>query len=565
MRLQSKPLLGGCLLAAMTFAGTRALAGDLRLAEAVKRGDRKVVVALLQQRADVNAAFPDGATALLWAVYQNDSETAELLIRAGADVNAANEYGVAPLILVATNGNTALIESLLKAGANANVANMAGLTPLMEATRAGSVQVVQALLAKGAHVNAAETGGGQTALMWAAAEKHPEVARVLIAHGADIQARSKEGFTPLLFAAQQGDMQTVQLLLDAGADVNESMPLRKFAPQGERRVLYLPRKEVGGEPGKENFAAGSVAGAVADTKVGLPPAADPRTGLTDQGAPFGSAAGMTPLLLASASGHEELALHLIERGADAKAADANGTTALHFAFLKGLAYLGGSYAHLGANAYLFRPHMMDLAKALLARGAKVNAQLTKDSRLPRGSSPRFSLAGATPFTLATASMEIPAMKFLLANGADPMLGMNNNTTPLMVIAGLGYLDVQDRTKQQWASALEAVKMLVELGADVNAVGDNGFTALHGAAYVGAGDIIKYLVSKGAKLEALDKFGQTPLSIAEGVITTGIVDFSKKPHGPHKPTADLLLSLGAIPLEKSGVERVDVQKAAEVIR
>jgi len=167
--------------------------------------------------------------------------------------------------------------------------------------------------------------------------------------------------------------------------------------------------------------------------------------------------------------------------------------------------------------------------------------------------------------LATAALDVPLMRYLLVNGADPLLGMANHTTPLMVVAGLGYLDVQDRTQQQWESALEAVHLLVDLGADVNAVGDNGYTALHGAAYVGAGEIIKYLVSKGAKLDVMDKFGQTPLSIAEGIITTGIVDFSKKPHGPHKPTADLLLSLGATSVEASGVQRVDVLKAAEAIQ
>ena len=279
---------------------------------------------------------------------------------------------------------------------SSDLANLAGLTPLMEAARAGSVEVVEALLTGGANVNASEATGGQTALMWAAAEKHPEVVRALIGRGADIRARSKEGFTALLFAAQQGDLSSAKLLLDAGADVNERMPVKHFAPQGERRVLYLT-------PGKDAAAGGK--------DVLEPGAADPRSGLTDQGAPFGAAAGMSPLLLASAGGDEELALYMLDRGADPRAADANGTTALHFAFLKGLAYLGGSYVHLGANAYLFRPHMLDLAKALIARGADVNAQLTKDSRLPRGSTPRFSLAGATPFMLRLDFLGHTIMRF----------------------------------------------------------------------------------------------------------------------------------------------------------
>src|SRR5690242_15975313 len=123
MRSPSKALFGSGAIALIAMLSLTAGAADLRLAQAIKRGDRKEVVRLLKQHVEVNAKLPDGATALHWAVYQNDLETSELLIRAGADVNAMNEYGVRPLQLASTNRNAALVVSLLKAGADANALN----------------------------------------------------------------------------------------------------------------------------------------------------------------------------------------------------------------------------------------------------------------------------------------------------------------------------------------------------------------------------------------------------------------------------------------------------------
>ena len=200
--------------------------------------------------------------------------------------------------------------------------------------------------------------------------------------------------------------------------------------------------------------------------------------------------------------------------------------------------------------------MLELTKALLAHGANPNAQLVKDPLLP-GGKPRIGMTGATPFLLATAACDVTLMRVLMEGRADAMLPTKKRTTPLMIAAGLGRYE--DRTKEEEKSALDAAKLLVDLGADVNAVGDNGYTALHGAAYVGSDAIMQFLIDKGARTEVKDDFGQTPLSIAEGLITTGIVEFSKKPWGTHRSTADLLLKLGATPVASSGVKVLDVVK------
>src|ERR1700729_3932063 len=96
-----------------------AAAPDLRLLDAVKRRDHKAFTALLRDKAEVNAAQPDGATALAWASYLDDRDSALALLAAGAKVNTADEYGETPLTLACSTGDAVLVDKLLKAGADA--------------------------------------------------------------------------------------------------------------------------------------------------------------------------------------------------------------------------------------------------------------------------------------------------------------------------------------------------------------------------------------------------------------------------------------------------------------
>ena len=114
--------------ATLVIAASCLAASDLRLVDAVKRRDEKAVASLIRQRADVNAAQPDGATALGWAAHLGAEETAELLLAAGANVNVADEYGETPLTLACANGDASLVRRLLKAGADAKAARWDGET-----------------------------------------------------------------------------------------------------------------------------------------------------------------------------------------------------------------------------------------------------------------------------------------------------------------------------------------------------------------------------------------------------------------------------------------------------
>jgi uncharacterized protein len=428
------------------------------LADAAQKKDRPAIRALLEQHTDVNGPQVDGMTALHWAAYQDDLETAGLLVQAGANTNAANRYGLTPLSLACTNGNAAVVDLLLKNGADPNIALPGGETPLMTAARTGTLAVVKALLARGAIVDSKDERRGQTAVMWAAAEGHAAVVELLIGAGADFRARLPTGFTPLLFAVRSGHSDVVGVLLKAGADANETIPA------GNRR----------GYGGR------------------LPPV------------------GASPLLIAVTNGHFELASQLLEAGADPNAS-LPGYTVLHAITAVRNPGVGDNDPPPDGSGNMTS---VELVKQLAAHGANLNARMTKKANL---NNTRLNELGATPFMLAALTADAELMKTLAKLGADPMLKNADNSTPLMAAAGLATRSPGEDAGTE-SEVLEAVQVLLDLGADVNAIDNNGETAMHAAAYKNLPKVVKFLAAKGARIEVWnknDKFGWTPLAIAVG--------------------------------------------------
>jgi ankyrin repeat protein len=463
------------------------------LVDAAERRDERALRELLKERVDVNSSQADGATAIAWAAHWDDLEIAGLLIAAGADVNAADDHGVTPLALACVNGSVSMAAKLLSAGADPNRARSTGETPLMTASYTGHAELVGILISHHADVNADGIESKQTPLMWAVSEKHPDVVRRLVAAGADVKAHSAGGFSPLLFAARQGDTESAKILLDAGADVDE---------RGRDRN--------------------------------------------------------TALTVAAASGREDVALLLLDRGADANASD-GGYTAMHAAVPKDMRRLVKALLEHGADpnrrltnapASLFGPSKgagseVIAEKTMTARGRGRGAQVDGGGR-GRGNAGSFS--GATAFWLAAKNVNVELMQRLLDAGADPALANNEGTTPLMAAAGLTQVQGPRARRgdvsqfySNWGEddSLHATTLLVQLGADVNVVNEAGQTALHGAAYMGANSVARFLVDRGAKLDAQDAQGQTPFRIAEGhlnVAGQGVTAWPK--------TAALLRELGA---------------------
>ena len=455
-------VLATCAAVLLSAVAVFAAAAPPPLVEAVKSGDASAVRRLIKERVDVNAAEVDGTTALHWAARVSDVASAELLIRAGANVNAVNRYNVRPLSVACTNGNAALIGLLLKAGADANTALPGGETALMTTARTGSLDGVKLLLAHGADVNAKEGGRGQTALMWAASEGHTDVVRVLLERGADVKARSAGGFTPFLFAVRDGRLDITKMLLAAGADITDAVPT--------------------------------------DTR--------PRPAGTGSGRPT----GLNAFLLAIANAHYELALTLVDRGADPNMAP-QGWTALHqiTAVRKVGLYGSNDPAPEGSGNI----DSLEFVRQLVARGADVNARATR--RPPLGTT-GLNTVGATPFLLAARTADAPLMRELARLGADPLMPNADNTTPLLVAAGIGTNSPPEDPGTE-SEVVEAIKVALELGNDINAVDKNGETAMHGAAYKQVPAAVRLLAQRGAKIDVWNqknRKGWTPLKITQGV-------------------------------------------------
>jgi ankyrin repeat protein len=459
MRRVCTALVGASLVSVgVCLAAAKA---DLRLVEAAKNRQSARARALVGDRVDVNVRQADGATALHWAAHWDDLALVELLVRAGADVNAANDLGVTPLTLAAENGSAAIVQRLLDGGARPNSTTIAGETALMTAVRSGSAGAVSALLQRGAQVNVREPLRGQTPLMWAVAQEHPEIVRLLIDHGADIRARS---FVRPVHVNRGGR---------ANGEVLEG---------GYTPVLFSARQ-----------------GDIESARLLLRAGADPN----DTGADGNSA-----LVIAAHSGHGAFARYLLGEGANPNAAGA-GYTALHAAVLRG---------------------DRELVEALLVRGGDANAPLTRGTRLTRNSKdwilPEIWL-GATPLWLAAKFVELDMIRALAAAGGDGHRPIHDGTTPLMAAAGVGWgreaVDRHERTAYvdplhplDDRSTLEAVKLLLDLGSDLQAVNRAQDTALHGAAFKGFNRVVRHLVERGARVDAKNRRGLTAL----GALSSG---------------------------------------------
>ena len=482
----------GALLAclALAMAALQADGTGSPLIDAVKGGDRAAARRLLTTRVDVNATEADGTTALHWAVRADDRELVTMLLRTGARANARNRYGVTPMRLAAQNGSAEILAALIEAGASPDTTNAEGETALMTAARAGSIPAVQLLAKHGANVNAREDWFGETAMMWAAAENHADMVRTLAALGGDIDARSTDkeppvlefpqsggpnmpfprgGWTPLMYAAREGAIDAARTLVDLGADLNVA--------------------------------------ALAQTDVVLTDAVRKNAGRV----------GTTALVYAIINAHFDLAAMLVEKGADPNIVDTSGMGALYAAVeWNTLQWVQSRPAPIWRD----RLDGAGLVQVLLKHGADPNAKLTAAPikiSLDPGATLNFG-RGATPLMRAARTNDVDSIRHLLAGGADPNAALPDGTTVLMIAAGQGLGaprgDGPRIRVPTEAGAMQAVTLLLDGGAKVDATNNQGATALHVAVNRSA-DIVRLLVARGADVNAKNKAGFTALDVASG--------------------------------------------------
>ena len=400
---------------------------------------------------------PDGMTALHWAVFHERDDWVRRLLEAGADADVTNEYRVTPLSIACRNGN-AIVGEITARGGDGSQCHAGRRRNRFDDRRAhGRRRGRRPAPGSWCGMPTQPKRKGQTALMWAAAEGNTDAVDLLLRHGCDPDQKLKSGFTAMMFAAREGHRETVARLLEAGVDVNHVMT---------------------------NVDKGGRA---------------PRP-------------GMSALMLAVESGHFELAMFLVEHGADPND-QRSGFTPLHAITWVRKTSRGDSVDGDPPPRGSGQLHSLDFVRRIVAAGADVNAKLEKGS----GGRAKLNMRGATPFLLASKTADVVLLSLLLDLGADPTIPNADGCMPLMAAAGVGVTAVGEEAGTE-LEVLEAIELLVGLGADPNVVDRNGETAMHGAAYRCYPQAVTLLADLGADPKVWDhknKYGWTPQLIAAG--------------------------------------------------
>ena len=423
---------------------------------------------------------------LIDAIRLDAPAAALRLLESGADPNEAEGDGTAALHYAIEKNDTALVERLLDSGADAVRVNRYGVTPIHIAALNGNAAIVSALLARGVDANAA-LPEGETALMTAARSGDVDTLRVLLDGGADVNAgEAWKGQTALMWAAAENNPAAIGLLLEYGADRDA------VSASGEFSALTFAVR----------------AGAIAATRALLDAGADADAAMQD---------GTSMLVLAVTNAHYELANVLLEAGADPDAAE-QGWTALHQIAWSRRWNMG---FNLPGPAQTGDLDSLDLVRRLVAAGASIDTGVTTEPK--DGNRNKLDRIGATAFLLAAKSCDIPLMRVLLDEGADPAIATTNGTTALMAAAGVGIWAPGENPGTH-EECLGAVELADEVGGGaINAINEEGDTALHGAVYRGGAiPIIEYLADRGAALDVVNDLGWMPATAADGVEYTPAV-------------------------------------------
>ncbi|MCY4645598.1 MAG: ankyrin repeat domain-containing protein [Gammaproteobacteria bacterium] len=592
-------VLGATLLLASLAASVEAQ--DAGLMGAARQGDAEAVQTLLAGGADPSQAQGDGMTALHMAALEGHGDVVDVLLAAGAEVGATTRIGAyTPLHLASQAGHGAVVRSLLERGADANLATTnSGATPLHLAARVvAGEDAVAALLEHGADVNAREGSAGQTPLMFAASYSRTPAIQVLLKHGADPNVATR--VVDVLHSVAI-DREASQLLRDRIEGLRfEAEPGTEpeLTPAQVQEAIAAQREFLRADHAQRQFNADDLVQHRADYPGGPPLARPPyRETLV------GMTGGMTALLHAAREGHVEAALALLDGGADIDQVSGDGTSPLLMTIINGQFDLAMELVEHGADPdraadtdgispvfAVLQTHWapksnypqpraqdneqteyLELLQALLDAGADPNVQLNTHLWYWEFGLTKMgiNLEGATPFYRAAFAQDIEAMKMLAAHGADPNIptrwpavGMRErrqqdgrqqedsglpwipedsyNAYPIHAAAGGGWQGLGAFSVRAVPdNFLNAVKYLVdEHGADVNLADSWLYRPIHYAAARGDNELIMYLVEQGADVTAITRLGQSAADMARG----GRSGFFVRVAYPE--TEELLVNLGS---------------------
>jgi uncharacterized protein len=553
-------VLAACWLAAFSAASSPVLAAppDARVAEAAMRRDTETVRTLLRGGADVNAPQGDGMTALHWAALNADLDTLNVLVSAGAATEATTRVGAyTPLHLAATRGHAAAAARLLEAGSKVAALTTTGVQPLHLAAQSGNTAAVAALLDKGADVNARDKTHGRTPLVFAAASDRLDAVSALLKRGADVRLATSVIDYQARFAADSDARKTRDKIVSAqtGRNIDSTfdpdppppgtaasqVTTGRFAPPADPNEPDINGRRAGGpRPPSDIEQIGKQGGFTALHYAARDGFAGVARALLDAGMDVNVPTmgdRSTPMVVAIINGQFDLALNLLARGADPNLANDDGVTPL-FATINNEWALRTWYPQPTAGSQQ-KASYLDVLETLLKAGADPNARTRTHIWYAAYNTGRMGVdfSGATAFWRAAYALDVDAMKLLVRYMADPhiptmtygVVARDTDKTglppiaaggphvpPLHAASGVGY--GTSRVAQQHRHVpdgwMRAAKYFIEeLGVDVNVRDADGFTALHHAAARGDNETIKYLISRGADVMAVNRAGQTTVDMA----------------------------------------------------
>jgi ankyrin repeat protein len=386
--------------------------------------------------------------------------------------------------------------------------------------------------------------------MWAAANSNTEAVKYLVSKGADISAQSgtvAPGRAPYLAPPGRNRIQDfingkgitfegVKASGDAKAQAKEDEILAKERVYAKRSLAAFPLEKPTKPTPKKWGGLTPLQFAVREGSL------DTVKALVEAGADVNqrSEFGWTALLVATQNRYYQIGVYLLDHGADPNIANEGGWTPL---------YIATDNRNIEGGDYPTRkPDMnhLDFIKRLFASHANPNLRMRSSTETRTIFTHQWLLEeGATPFLRAAQSGDLVLMKLLLEQGADPKINTEDGVTPLMVASGIGWVE---GVTYEWSpqQTLDTVKMLLDLGADVNAQDRvDGRTALMGAAHKGRNDVIELLVQHGADLSLRDIGSRDTINALSGLrfqaidYADGLVRIGVQSAIAHPLTSDLL--------------------------
>ena len=550
------------IAAGADIRATTRLGSHMPLHVAAAAGQADVAEALLKAGAPAAIPTETGARAIHFAAASGDPATLTVLADYGADLDAVEpQWGQTPLMFAAAIGRTAAVETLMEAGADPSVTAKV----LDVASRAE--QNLIARRARQARI-ARERGGGSAGVIYDERERDKRAkeaqrrARAAAAKAAREKGRTDEAPATASTAGsgKTGSADLADLKkpekdehAEAHGHPEDELARAKAIEEARKRKAARQRDRNRLQPLRYAELVGTHGGLTALLLASRDGFLDAAVALADAGADVNQRAEghrTTPLLMAAINGHYDLGMALLERGADPNLKNVSGGAPLYGAI--NARWIAQPFHPQPADHLRQETSHLEFMEALIAAGADVNARLERKQWYTTYNTDQLGVnrAGATAFWRAAYALDMPAMKMLIAHGADPNVPTKKvpertlrrltdltaeepeedpsglpevpyggpGVHPIHAAAGVGYgLGLAANSHRHAPDAwMPSVKYLVEeLGADPAARDHNGYSVIHHAASRGDNEMILYLISKGADPLAIARTGQTTLDLANG--------------------------------------------------